>query len=362
MHNNDLIMKNTSVLFTPLQLGDLTLPNRIIMAPLTRSRAGVERMPNAMIVRYYRDRAAAGLIITEATSVCPMGVGYADTPGIWSDAQVQAWQLVTDAVHQEGGRIFSQLWHVGRISDPMFLDGQLPVAPSAIAPKGHVNLVRPQKPYVIPRALDLNEIPLVVEAFRQGAENAKAAGFDGVELHAANGYLIDQFLQDSTNKRQDRYGGSIENRARLLLEIVDAMISVWGPGRVGVHLAPRGDSNDMGDSDPLALFTYVVKALGQRQIAFVFARERQGDGYIGDQLRQAFGQGVYIVNQGLNFDTATQLVALGRADAASFGQLFIANPDLLKRFLLNAPLNTPDPTTFYVGGDHGYNDYPKLAD
>ena len=353
-------MQKTSVLFTPLQLGDLTLPNRIIMAPLTRARAGAERLPNAMMAQYYRDRASAGLIVSEATSVCPMGVGYADTPGIWSDAQVEGWKLVTEAVHQEGGRIFVQLWHVGRISDPMFLDGQLPVAPSAIAPKGNVSLVRPEKSYVTPRALNLDEIPAIVDAYRQGAENAKKAGFDGVEIHAANGYLLDQFLQDSTNKRQDLYGGSIENRARLLLEVVDAVISVWGSQRVGVHLAPRGDSHDMGDSDPLATFSYVMKALGQRHIAFVFARAGQGDGYIGDQLKQAFGKGIYIANQGLTAEAAEQLIAAGHADAVSFGKLFIANPDLPKRLLLDAPLNTPDPSTFYVGGDRGYNDYPKL--
>lgn len=354
-------MKNTSPLFSPLQIGDLTLPNRIIMAPLTRTRAGASRIPNAMMAQYYSDRASAGLIVTEATSIYPMGVGYANTPGIWSDEHVQGWKLVTQAVHEKGGRIFLQLWHVGRISDPLFLDGQLPVAPSAIRPQGHVSLVRPEKPYVTPRALETDEISGIVEAYRQAAIKAKQAGFDGVEIHAANGYLIDQFLQDSTNKREDQYGGSIENRARFLLEVVDAVISVWSNHRVGVHLAPRGDAHDMGDSNPLATFSYVAKALKQRQIAFIFAREHLGLGYIGDQLKQIF-QGVYIANESFTADTAEELIVAGKADAIGFGKLFIANPDLPKRIFLKAPLNAPDSSTFYADGAHGYNDYPKLED
>ena len=232
-----------SNLINPLQLGELNLPNRVVMAPLTRCRASAGRVPNALMAEYYVQRASAGLILSEATSVCPQGVGYPDTPGIWSDAQVEGWKLVTKAVHAAGGRIFLQLWHVGRVSHPAYLDGQLPVAPSAIAPKGHVSLLRPQQEYVAPRALETAEIPAVVEAYRKGAENAKQAGFDGVEIHGANGYLLDQFLQDSTNKRTDAYGGSIENRARLMLEVTDAVISVWGSGRVGMHLAPRGDAH-----------------------------------------------------------------------------------------------------------------------
>lgn len=347
-----------SNLFTPLKVGDLTLPNRIVMAPLTRSRAGQNRVPNTMMAQYYADRASAGLIISEAASICPTGVGYADTPGIWSVEQIEGWEKVTDAVHQKNGHIFLQLWHVGRISHPMFLTGELPVAPSAITPKGYVSLVRPQKAFVTPRALTTEEIPRIVEAYRQAAQNAKEAGFDGVELHAANGYLIDQFLQDSTNHRTDRYGGSLENRARFLLEVVDAAISVWGPGRVGVHLAPRCDSHDMGDSNPLETFSYVVKALGERKIAFIFARESQGEGYIGDKLKQIF-DGVYIANQELTQEVAEQLIETGRADAVSFGKLFIANPDLPERLSLRAPLNKPNAETFYVGGNHGYNDYPR---
>ena len=349
-----------SILFTPLQVGALTLPNRIIMAPLTRARAGASRVPNAMMAQYYQDRASAGLIISEATSVCPMGVGYADTPGIWSEAQVEGWKLVTQAVHQQGGRIFLQLWHVGRISDPMFLEGALPVAPSAIQPKGHVSLVRPEKAFVTPRALRLDELPGIIAAYRQAALNAQRAGFDGVEIHGANGYLLDQFLQDSTNQREDEYGGSIAKRARLLLEVVDAAISVWGSGRVGVHLAPRCDSHDMGDSNRLATFSYVAQELGARKIAFICARERQGEGYIGTELKQAFA-GAYIINQELTQAEAERLIAEGKADAAAFGKLFIANPDLPKRFALHAPLNTPDPETFYRGWNHGYNDYPCLV-
>ena len=222
-------------LFDPLLVGDLELPNRIVMAPLTRSRASAGRVPNQLMAEYYAQRASAGLILSEATAVTPQGVGYVDTPGIWTEEQVEGWKLVTEAVHRTGGRIFMQLWHVGRISDPSLLDGQLPVAPSAIAAGGHVSLLRPQRPYVQPRALETDEIPGIVEAYRRGALNAQRAGFDGVEVHGANGYLLDQFLQSSTNQRTDRYGGSLENRARLLLEVTDAAIEVWGAGRVGVH-------------------------------------------------------------------------------------------------------------------------------
>src|SRR5690606_6355500 len=260
-------------LFDPLQLGPLELPNRVIMAPLTRCRAGESRVPNALMAEYYAQRAGAGLILSEATSVSPQGVGYPDTPGIWSDEQVKGWRHVTDAVHQEGGIILLQLWHVGRISDPVYLDGALPVAPSAVRPEGTGSLIRPRQEFVTPRALELEEIPGIVADYRRAAENAQRAGFDGVEIHGANGYLPDQFLQDSTNRREDRYGGTVENRARLMLEVVDAAISVWGPDRVGLHLAPRCDSHDMGDSDPEATFGYVADAMRERGIAFIFARE-----------------------------------------------------------------------------------------
>lgn len=336
------------------------MPNRIFMAPLTRARAGASRVPNALMAEYYRQRASAGLILSEATSVCPMGVGYADTPGIWSEEQVEGWKQVTAAVHQAGGRILLQLWHVGRISDPLFLNGQLPVAPSAIAPAGHVSLVRPVKPFVTPRALRLEEIPGIIEAYRRGAENAQRAGFDGVEIHGANGYLLDQFLQDKTNRRTDPYGGCLENRARLMLEVADAAISVWGCERVGVHLAPRGDLHDMGDSDPLKTFTYVARELGKRKLAFLCVREGLGPRRIGPQLKAAFG-GPYVANEGFTFETASQVLAAGEADAVAFGVLFIANPDLPERFRRRAPLNEPDPSTFYAPGPKGYTDYPALG-
>ncbi len=329
------------------------------MAPLTRARAGAQRIPNALMAEYYTQRASAGLILSEATSVTPMGVGYADTPGIWSQEQVEGWKLVTDAVHKAGGRILLQLWHVGRISDPLFLNGQLPVAPSAIAPAGHVSLVRPMKPYVTPRVLGLDEIPGIIEAYRKGAENAKRAGFDGVEIHGANGYLLDQFLQDKTNQRTDAYGGPVENRARLMLEVTDAVISVWGNDRVGMHLAPRGDSHDMGDSNPLATFSYVAHELGKRRIAFICARESLGPNRIGPKLKAAFG-GIYIANEQFTRDTANQVLAAGEADAVAFGVPFLANPDLPERFRLNAPLNEPDTSTFYAPGAKGYTDYPVL--
>ena len=347
-------------LFDPLKVGALELPNRIVMAPLTRSRAaGESRVPNVLMTEYYAQRASAGLILSEATSVTPMGVGYADTPGIWSDEQVEGWKQVTEAVHRAGGRIFLQLWHVGRISDPLFLNGDRPVAPSAVKPAGHVSLVRPVKEYETPRALDLEEIPGIVAAYRKGAENAKKAGFDGVEIHGANGYLLDQFLQDKTNQRSDAYGGSIENRARLMLEVTDACIETWGADRVGMHLAPRRDAHDMGDSTPLETFGYVARELGKRGIAFICSREKEGDDSIGPQLKQAFG-GVYIANERFTKDSANAWLAEGKADAVAFGVPFIANPDLPARLKADAPLNEPHPETFYGKGPVGYIDYPVL--
>ncbi len=348
-----------SQLFEPLRVGDLTLPNRIIMAPLTRQRASEGRVPNELMAEYYVRRASAGLILTEATSVTPQGVGYADTPGLWSQDQVKGWRKVTEAVHAAGGRIFAQLWHVGRISDPVFLNGELPVAPSAIAADGHVSLVRPKRGYVVPRALETDEIPGVVEAYRRGALLAKEAGFDGVEVHGANGYLLDQFLQDGTNHRTDGYGGSLEGRARLMLEVIDACVSVWGAGRVGLHLSPRGDSHSMSDSDPLTTFSYVARAARRRNLAFLCVREHVGADSIGPQLREAFG-GVYIGNEGYTRESAEAEIEAGRVDAVAFGVPYIANPDLVQRFALKAPLNAPDPSTFYSAGAAGYTDYPAL--
>jgi 2,4-dienoyl-CoA reductase-like NADH-dependent reductase (Old Yellow Enzyme family) len=326
---------------------------------LTRCRASAGRIPNALMSEYYAQRASAGVIISEATSVSPMGVGYPDTPGIWSPEQVEGWKLVTRAVHNAGGRILLQLWHVGRMSDPYYLDGALPVAPSAIAPDGHPSLLRPKKPFVTPRALETTEIPGIVEEYRQGAANARLAGFDGVEIHGANGYLLDQFLQDSTNHRTDEYGGPIENRARLMLEVADAVTSVWGPGRVGMHLAPRGDAHSMGDSDPASTFGYVARELGRRGLAFLCVRESLGEGRIGPALKAAFG-GTYIANEKFTRATAEHVLRDGEADAVAFGKLFIANPDLPHRFAVDAPLNEPNPETFYASGPAGYTDYPFL--
>jgi hypothetical protein len=310
---------------------------------------------------YYVQRASAGLIISEATSVAPRGVGYPHTPGVWSGEQVEGWRKIVDGVHGAGGRMFLQLWHVGRISDPIYHDGALPIAPSAIAPKGNVSLVRPQRPYGAPRALEVEEIPGVVEAFRRGAQNAEAAGFDGVEIHGANGYLLDQFLQDGANKREDSYGGGIENRARLMLEVTDAVVSVWGPGRVGVHLAPRADAHDMGDSDLPATFGYVARELGKRGIAFLCARESTKAPRLGPDLKAAFG-GLYLANEGFSREAAEAVIGAGEADAVAFGKLFLANPDLPRRFALGAPLNAWNSDTFYSDGAIGYTDYPPLEE
>jgi 2,4-dienoyl-CoA reductase-like NADH-dependent reductase (Old Yellow Enzyme family) len=346
-------------LLDPLRAGAFKLKNRIVLAPLTRCRSSAGRVPNDMMREYYVQRASAGLMLSEATSISPMGVGYPDTPGIWSDEQVAGWKRITEAVHAAGATMLLQLWHVGRVSHPDYLGGALPLAPSAIAPEGHVSLMRPKRDFVVPRALDLSEIPGIIAEYRRGAENAKRAGFDGVEVHGANGYLLDQFLQDSTNLRTDAYGGSIENRARLMLEAVDACIDVWGADRVGLHLAPRGDQHTMGDSNPLATFGYVAEQMGRRGIAFLCTRERQGPDWISPQLKQKFG-GVLIANEKFTKETAEAVIEAGHADAVAFGQLFIANPDLPTRFKLDAPLNAPDPSTFYAQGPKGYVDYPTL--
>jgi 2,4-dienoyl-CoA reductase-like NADH-dependent reductase (Old Yellow Enzyme family) len=347
-------------LFDPIRVGDLDLPNRIFMAPLTRLRGTPDHIPTPIIAEYYAQRATAGLIISEGTPIDPLGVGYANVPGLWSKEQVDAWKPVTAAVHNAGGHIFSQIWHVGRISDPEFLNGEFPVAPSAIAAAGTVSLLRPQRPFVTPRALELPEIEGIIEAFRRGAQNAQLAGFDGVALHGANGYLLDQFLQDGSNHRTDEYGGPIENRARLMLECADAAIAVWGSNRVGMHLAPRGDAHGISDSNPSATFTYVARELGKRKLAFIAAREHVGPDSIGPSLKQAFG-GVFVANEAIDQKTGQQLLDEGKADAVAFGKLFIANPDLPARFAANAQLNRPNSTTFYAQGVEGYTDYPALG-
>lgn len=347
-------------LFDPLVAGDLTLPNRILMAPLTRVRAGPSMIPNDLMVEYYRQRAGAGLILSEGVPISPMAVGYTGVPGNWLPEHVAGWKRVTQAVHAEGGRIFMQIWHVGRVSDPAFLDGRLPEAPSAIAPEGHVSLLRPKKPFVTPHAMTIAEVKQVVSDFGRAAQLAQDAGFDGVELHGANGYLLDQFLQDGSNHRTDEYGGSIENRARLHLEAADAAIAVWGAGRVAMHIAPRRDGHSMGDSTPLETFGYLAEQLGKRKIAFLCAREHEGPDSLGPQLKQRFG-GVYVANENFTLQSAQAALNAGWADAVAFGKAYIANPDLAERFRTNAPLNEPDPTTFYSEGAHGYTDYPALG-
>jgi len=347
-------------LFDPLQAGALRLRNRIVMAPLTRCRADAERVPGELMVEYYRQRANAGLIISEATAVTPMGVGYPDTPGIWSDEQIEGWKKVTDAVHAEGGLIVLQLWHVGRISHPCYLDGALPVAPSPIQPDGHVSLIRPKTPYVTPRALEVDEIPGIIKAYRKGAENAKAAGFDGVEIHGANGYLLEQFLLDGSNQRTDAYGGSLENRARLMLEVTDAVISVWGADRVGMHLSPRADAHDVSVSDREGTYGYIAEELGKRKLAFLCTREHVADDSISPMLKERFG-GVYIANENFTGESAAEHVSNGQADAVAFGKPYIANPDLAARIAKETGWNEQDPSTFYAAGPGGYIDYPALS-
>jgi N-ethylmaleimide reductase len=357
--------KQSLMLLMPAALGPTTLPNRMVMAPMTRNRAGEGLVPTELMATYYRQRASAGLLITEATQVSPQGVGYPSTPGIHTDAQVEGWKRVTAAVHEQGGRIFLQLWHVGRISHPSLQPGgALPVAPSAIAPEGTAKTYEGAQPFVTPRALELEEIPGVVRQFEDGARRALAAGFDGVEIHGANGYLIDQFLRDGTNHRADAYGGSIQNRARFLLEIAEAVVKVWGADRVGVRLSPLSAFNSMSDSDPEATFGSVAEQLGKLGIAYLHAASLHGaenpesrEHRMAQLLRERFGAAL-ILNGGFTRETGEGLVASGLADLVSFGSLFLANPDLPERFAASAPLNAPDRATFY-GGDHrGYIDYP----
>ncbi|WP_345816344.1 alkene reductase [Paraburkholderia sp. PREW-6R] len=356
-----------SYLFEPVKVGPLQLPNRIVMAPLTRSRAKEADVPSELAIEYYAQRASAGLIIAEATQISPQGKGYVFTPGIYDDAQVQAWKRITDAVHAKQGHIFLQLWHVGRISHPSLQPGNaLPVAPSAIKPEGQAYTDEGFVPHVTPRALETSEIPGLVEQYRVAAQNARAAGFDGVEIHAANGYLLDQFLRDKTNRRTDQYGGSIENRARLLLEVADAVTGVWGPERVGVRISPLSGFGDISDSNPEPLFTYVVKELSARKLVYLHVIE--GDtggtrdvpgGFDLQVLRDAF-DGLFMANNGYDLALAQSMLKAKRADLIAFGRPFISNPDLVARLRSGASLNEPDPKTMYGGGAEGYIDYPTL--
>jgi N-ethylmaleimide reductase len=354
-------------ILSPYRLDSLQLKNRMVMAPLTRSRADAGNVPSHMAATYYSQRAGAGLIITEATQAAPGGQGYIATPGIHSDEQRDGWREVTDAVHAKGGLIFMQLWHVGRISHPDFLNGALPVAPSAIAPRGvQTYTAQGLKDIPAPRALETGEIAGIVEEFRRGAQNAKDAGFDGVEVHGANGYLLDQFLEDGSNQRTDDYGGAVENRARLLFEVLDAVCQVWGSGRVGVRLSPGGTFNDMCDCNPQQTFGYVVKRLSTLGLAYLHLiepAEAQGEHPVPELSARFFRplySGTLIVAGGYNLERANAVLQAGLADLVAFGQLFIANPDLPERFRRHAPLNLPDKHTFYGGDAHGYIDYPAL--
>jgi N-ethylmaleimide reductase len=367
IHDHEREMTEPKVLFEPVRIGSLELPNRLVMAPLTRNRAtpGTDA-PHALNATYYAQRASAGLLITEASQVSRQGQGYVWTPGIYTDAQVAGWRQVTDAVHKAGGRIVIQLWHVGRVSHVSLQEnGQAPVAPSAVRAETRTYIESGFAEVSEPRALSLDEIPGIVADYARAAANAKRAGFDGIEIHGANGYLIDQFLKDGPNRRTDAYGGSIENRARFGLEVADAILKVWEPGRVGIRLSPVSPANGATDSDPQPLFNHFADELGRRGLAFIHVIEgatggsRDPKGFDFAELKRAFG-GAYIANNGYDRESAAEAVAEGRADAVAFGKLFIANPDLVERFRLGAPLNEPDTATFYGGGEKGYTDYPTL--
>lgn len=361
-------MNKTPTLFDPVQLGALALPSRIVMAPLTRCRAAEGNVPVALNAEYYRQRASAGMIIAEATSVSPQGFGYPNTPGIFTAAQVAGWRGVTSAVHAAGGRILLQLWHVGRISHPSYQpDGGLPVAPSAIKPQGKIFTGTAMEDYVAPRALERSEIPGVIAEYVHGARLAKEAGFDGVEIHNANGYLLDQFLRDGTNRRGDDYGGSVQNRVRLTLEVTEAVVGVWGADRVGIRLSPGGVFNDMHDSDPLETFGHVLKELDSMRLAYahvtrVTAQDvahgaKEG---VGPRELRPHYRGNIVSAGGFTRESGERALAEGWADAIAFGVPFLANPDLPERLRRHAALNVPDEATFYAPGPEGYTDYPFL--
>jgi N-ethylmaleimide reductase len=371
--------RSDELLFQPFVLGPYTLPHRIVMAPLTRSRARQPgNVPTLLNACYYAQRASTALIVSEATQVSMQGQGYAWTPGIHSREQIEGWRLVTDAVHDAGGRIFLQLWHVGRISHPALQpDNTLPVAPSAIKPSGEAFIENENGegalvPFVTPRALQIEEMPYIVQQYVRGARNALRAGFEGVEIHGANGYLLDQFINSRTNRRTDRYGGAAENRARLLLEVVEAVGGIWGPDRVGVRLSPLGTFNDIGDDDPETTFGHIAAELGARHLAYLhivnpattalekgIEPDRPALAMV-DLMREKY-RGTLIIAGGFDHDTAERWLEQGRADFIAFGRKFLANPDLPERFRLRAPLNPDDPTTYYGGRAKGYTDYPSLA-
>jgi N-ethylmaleimide reductase len=354
-------------LFAPYQLGELTLANRFVMAPLTRNRASEDGVVPPMMVAHYRERAGAGLIITESTPISPQAIGYPFTPGIYTEAQVAGWVRLTNAVHSEGGRVFLQVQHCGRISHPSLQpDEAPPVAPSALRPAGRAVTYAGMQDFVTPRPLETDEIPALVAQFQYAAEMAMRAGFDGVEVHGGNGYLIDQFLRDGSNLRTDRYGGSAQNRMRLLNEVLDAVTGVWPVGRVGVRLTPENSFNSMSDSQPQAHFGYFLEQLGARGLAYAHVVEgdmtARSAGTVDYRALKARFGGPYIANNGYDLNRARAALSTGSADLVSFGTPFLANPDLVRRYRENLPLNVPDPSTFYTGGETGYNDYPVYAD
>lgn len=352
----------TKNIFEPYQLGDLKLNNRMAMAPMTRSRADRNGLVPTLMVTHYQQRAEAGLIITESVPISEQGIGYPMTPGIYNEAQSKSWKILTDAIHSAGSRIFIQLQHCGRISHPSMQSGNsLPVAPSAIKPDGHAVTYTGYQDFITPRALEANEIPDLVEQFKKGAEFAKSAGFDGVEIHGANGYIIDQFLRDGSNHRTDEYGGSVKNRMRLLNEILDAVTAVWSSQRIGVRLTPENSFNSMSDSDPQKHFEYIVEQLSSRDLAYVHVLE--GDmmakkSVVDYRILRAKFSGTYIANNGYDLTRAKDAIQSGAADLVAFGVPFLANPDLVRRFREGLPLNAVDHSTFYGGGEKGYTDYP----
>jgi N-ethylmaleimide reductase len=361
-------MSTATKLFEPTKLGPLTLPNRLVMAPLTRNRALAGLVPNPLAVEYYGQRASAGLLVSEATQVSQQGQGYQDTPGIYSREQVAGWRKVTDRVHERGGRIFLQLWHVGRISHVSLQENnQAPVAPSAIRAKGKTFVGGTFADVSEPRELSLQEIPGIIENFRKGAANALAAGFDGVEVHGANGYLLEQFAKDGTNKRSDAYGGSIENRARLMLEVAKAVAAEAGPERTGIRISPVTPANDISDSNPQPLYDHIVDHLSALKLVYLHVVEGATGGprdiapFDYGSLRKRFA-GAYIANNGYDFELANKVLAGDQADLIAFGKPFISNPDLVERLKRGAPLNEWDKATFYGGDARGYTDYPVLGD
>lgn len=351
-------------LFSRYEFGNIKLSNRMVMAPMTRCRAVEGNIPSPLAIKYYAQRSQAGLIITEGSQVSPQGVGYIRTPGIYSPEQVAGWGKVTDAVHQSGGKIFLQLWHVGRVSHPDFLGGELPVAPSALPVEGEIYTQFGKKKLMAPRALELNEIPSVINQFREGASNAKAAGFDGVEIHGANGYLLDQFLRDGSNHRRDKYGGSLRNRARFPLEVTEAVIDIFGADRVGYRISPHFQRYSMSDSNPSETFSYFAKKLNNLKLGYLHMIERVGEPMLvapeerfASSIREIF-KGTFILNGGYDAEKGNDAIRKGEADLISYGMLFLVNPDLPERFKRNAPLNEPDIKTFYTGEERGYIDYP----